>query len=382
MRRLTIGFDAKRAIRNNTGLGNYSRLIIDSMATRCPENQHILYTPDMRDNPRMKPILEHKNVELRLPTSRMDKAFPSLWRISGITTGLKRDGIDLYHGLSNELPLNIGRSGIPSVVTIHDIIFRHHPECYKPIDRLIYNYKFAKAAREATRVIAISECTRRDIIREYGISPNKIDVIYQGCDKQFSREVSDNEIVALRKKYDIDGPYIVSIGTVERRKNQLLAVMALKGLPKEISLVIVGRQTKYANEIKQYISRQHLESRVKWVEGAPFNELPVFYRGAIFSTYTSRYEGFGLPVIEALSASTPVVIARGSCLEEAGGKDTPAVNPDDVDSLIAIGNSLIEDDEYRTHVAIQGNKHVQRFSHEAFVNGTLDTYLKAIDQYS
>lgn len=378
MKQLRIGFDAKRAVRNFTGLGNYSRLIIDSLARRYPDNRYLMYSPDARPNRRLDPILGLDNVELRLPATATGKALPSLWRVSGITGDLRRDKIDLFHGLSNELPLNIEKSGIPSVVTIHDIIFRHFPQCYKPIDRKIYDFKFARAARAATRVIAISECTRRDLVNSYGIPVGKIDVVYQGCDPSFSREVTDAEIENLRKKYCLDGHFIVTIGTVETRKNQLLAVKALRGLPEEISLVIVGRQTPYADEIRRYIAANSLSDRVKWVDNAPFAELPVFYRAALFSTYTSRYEGFGLPVIESLSASTPVIIASGSCLEEAGGPSTPAVNPDDVDDMIHQCRLLIDDDTHRSSVAEAGHEYVARFNQDTFTGKVMEVYNKAL----
>lgn len=378
MKQLRIGFDAKRAVRNFTGLGNYSRLIIDSLARRYPDNRYLMYSPDVRPNRRLDPILGLDNVELRLPATATGKALPSLWRVSGITGDLRRDKIDLFHGLSNELPLNIEKSGIPSVVTIHDIIFRHFPQCYKPIDRKIYDFKFARAARAATRVIAISECTRRDLVNSYGIPVGKIDVVYQGCDPSFSREVTDAEIENLRKKYCLDGPFIVTIGTVETRKNQLLAVKALRGLPEEIPLVIVGRQTPYADEIRRYIAANFLSDRVKWVDNAPFAELPVFYRAALFSTYTSRYEGFGLPVIESLSASTPVIIASGSCLEEAGGPSTPAVNPDDVDDMIHQCRLMIDDDTHRSSVAEAGHEYVARFNQDTFTGKVMEVYDKAL----
>lgn len=378
MKQLKIGFDAKRAVRNFTGLGNYSRLIVDSLARRYPDNRYLMYSPDARHNPRLDPILDLENVELRLPATTSGKALPSLWRVSGVTADLRRDKIDLFHGLSNELPLNIGKSGIPSVVTIHDVIFRHFPQCYKPIDRKIYDFKFSRAARAATRVIAISECTRRDIVNAYGIPASKIDVVYQGCDPSFAKEVTDGEIEALKKKYGLDGPFIVTIGTVETRKNQLLAVKALRGLPGDISLAIVGRQTPYADEIRRYIAANSLSDRVRWIDNAPFAELPAFYRAARFSTYTSRYEGFGLPVIESLSTSTPVIVASGSCLEEAGGPATPAVNPDDVDQMIHQCRLMIDDTDLRSSIAAAGHDYVARFNQETFTRKVMEVYDKAL----
>lgn len=372
---LTIGFDAKRAVNNNTGLGNYSRLLIESMARAYSGDRYLLYAPKMRENPRLAPVLAAPGVATRLPRHG---ALTSLWRVHGVTADLKADGVDLFHGLSNELPLNIAKAGIASVVTIHDLIFRHFPQYYKPVDRWIYDYKFSRAARAATRVIAISERTRADLVEIYGIDPGKIDIVYQGCDQSFGRAVSTEEIAAVRLRYGIDGPYIVAVGTVEHRKNQLLAVKALRGLPADVKLVIVGRRTAYAAEIDRYVGAHGLGGRVVWVTGAPMADLAPLYRGSLLSVYVSRYEGFGLPVIESLTAGTPVVIASGSCLEEAGGPSSPVVDPDDDEALAWQCRRLIDDEGLRAETARRGGEYVKRFDASGFTRRVRETYEKAL----
>ncbi|MDE6756784.1 MAG: glycosyltransferase family 4 protein [Muribaculaceae bacterium] len=374
---MKIGYDAKRAVNNNTGLGNYSRLVIDTIAS-SGDDSLLLYAPQLRPNKRLMPLLERENVTLCLPDSHFARHFRSLWRSYGVTSQLRRDEIDLFHGLSNELPLNIASSGIPSVVTIHDVIFRHFPRCYKPIDRTIYDYKFARAARNATRVIAISECTRRDIIDFYGISPEKIDVVYQGCDPQFAHPVDHSRADEVKSKYAIDRPYIVGVGTVEERKNQLLTIKSLRGLPDDIIAVIVGRRTRYAAEIDRFIAANGLHDRVRFVENADFADFPALYAGALFSSYPSRYEGFGIPVIESLSVGTPVIIASGSCLEEAAGPDAPVVAPDDVDAYIAFARRIIDDHDYRIRLVDAGQAHITRFSRQNFADGLRASYDKAL----
>ena len=156
---MKIGFDGKRAVSNNTGLGNYSRLLVEVLARKYADHQYTLYTPRMSDNDRLAPLEALPNVDFATPDRALWRPLGALWRSKGMTAQLRRDHVDLYHGLSGELPLDIARSGIPSVVTIHDVIFRRFPECYKPVDRKIYNYKFRRAVEDASRVIAISECT-------------------------------------------------------------------------------------------------------------------------------------------------------------------------------------------------------------------------------
>jgi len=379
MKGLNIGFDAKRAVCNNTGLGNYSRLVIDVLSLYFPENQYRLYSPKNKQNNRLSPLLERENVSLVLPDTSFDRNLSSLWRVSSISRQLGRDNIDIFHGLSNELPLTINNYGIPTVVTIHDLIFRHFPQYYKPIDRAIYDYKFRKAAENATRVIAISECTRKDLIEIYGIDERKIDVVYQGCDPLFSAPVSQDLKQQVREIYNLPGRFIISVGTVESRKNQLLAVKALRGLPDDVKLVIVGRRTSYATEIDNYLlSQRGLSSRVMWLEGVPFAHLPALYAMAELSSYTSRFEGFGIPVIESLSTGTPVIAATGSCLEEAGGRGAEYVDPDNVDQFIELAGKLLDSRFNRDKMVELGQRHIKRFSLENFAKGIISSYKKAI----
>lgn len=379
---MIIGFDGKRAVQNNTGLGNYSRLLVEVLATRFPEHLYALYAPKLRPNPRLKPLMELDNVELHTPDTASGRTFGALWRSRGITSALKEDKVSLYHGLSGELPMNIAGSGIPSVVTIHDLIFRRFPECYSAVDRRIYDYKFRHAAERADRIIAISECTRRDIMEFYNIPAEKIDVVYQGCDRQFRTRPSDAAIERVKAKYGLERPYIISVGTIETRKNQVMAVRGLRGLPDDLDIVLVGRRTPYARTIDHYVSTYSIGSRVKFIEQADFADLPALYAGAYFSSYTSRYEGFGIPVIESLSVGTPVIVASGSCLEEAAGPSAPVVDPDDVEDWINTAKELFNYTESRDRLARQGQEYVSRFNDADTAEKTMETYLRALREHS
>ena len=377
---LTIGYDAKRAVRNMTGLGNYSRFVIDVMSREYPQNEYLLYTPRMSDNPRLAPILERENVKVCLPQSWSGARLGSLWRSGmGITKQLRADGVALYHGLSNELPLNIASSGIPSVVTIHDVIYRRVLSDYKWIDRKLYDYKYGQSARNATRIIAISECTKADIVSDYGVDPDKIDVIYQGCSPIFKQTVEQQQIDSLTKKYGLPERYIAAVGTVQSRKNQLLTVKALRGLPSDVKVVIVGRRmADYAPKIDECIARYGLRDRVIWIDNLTFAELPALYAGAQFSSYPSRYEGFGIPVIESISVGTPVVAATGSCLEEAGGPGAIYVDPDDEEGMTECCLQLLEHQELRDKLVREGQAYIERFNDRDFGRLTMECYRKAI----
>lgn len=380
---MTVGLDGKRAVFNNTGLGNYSRYMVNIMSMAFPSVRFRLYTPSQCDNPRLEPLLARDNVELSVPDLHFNIApVRAFWRTVDMPLQLKNDDVSVYHGLSNELPLTIG--GIcPSVVTIHDIIYRRVKADYTAIDRRLYDFKYGRSARIATRIIAISECTKNDIVNDYDIDPAKIDVIYQGVDPIFSLPVDTVARQAVRSRYSLPDRFILAVGTVQPRKNQLLALRGLAGLPDDVKLVVVGAaKGKYAEEFAREAARTGLSDRVIHLE-VPFNDLPAVYSCAALSSYTSRYEGFGLPVVESLSCGTPVIACTGSCLEEAGGPGAVYVDPDDVEGWRAAALHLLEDGIFRDKTVRLGRRHIKQFSAETFAKSTMACYNKAIiDQLS
>ena len=375
---MIIGFDAKRANANFTGLGNYSRFMVDTMATYGDEHKYRMYIPKQCKNASYDSLLKHKNVSSILPRSSVMKRFRALWRTFFIKRGLLQDGVQLYHGLSNELPVGIRRTGIRSVVTIHDLIFLRYPQYYHRLDRIIYNRKFNYACRKADRIVAVSECTKRDIVKFYGISPEKIDVVYQGCDVSFTHPVTEEKKKEVRKKYQLPDHYILNVGSIEERKNILAAVQALPMLPQHIHIVIVGRRTGYTEKVEQFIKDNGLGERVHIISNVPFNDLPAFYQSAEIFVYPSRFEGFGIPIIEALYSGIPVVAATGSCLEEAGGPDSIYVNPDDITGLADAFKQIYSNSDKRKNMVEKGREFAKRFSEKQQSEEIINIYKKLI----
>ena len=292
----------------------------------------------------------------------------------GIVDDLVRDGVKLYHGLSGELPVGIREAGIRTVVTMHDVIFMRHPEWYGWLDRKIYAWKFRKTCLEADRIIAISECTKRDVMLFGGVPAEKIDVIYQSCGTRYKMRESEKKKHEVHTAYMLPERYIVSVGTIEERKNVMLAVKAMRLLPDDVSLVVVGRTTPYGERVKRYAARNGLGRRVKFLHDVPADDLPAIYQMAEACVYPSRYEGFGLPVIEAIQSGLPVVACTGSCLEEAGGNATLYVDPDDVCAMADAVKKVLKGAPAREERIAAGLDYIRRFENDGVAQRVLEVY--------
>ncbi len=339
---MRIGIDAKRIVNNTAGLGSYGRTLTNILAADSRLDLH-LYAPNKGRDALRGQIAERENVKFHYwKKGFLPKALGSgLWRSYGIVSDLKRDGIELYHGIAGELPIGIRKSGIKSVVTVHDVIFLHHPEFYRQHDGWVYRWKFRHTLQEADHFVAISETTKRDLMTYAHVDESKITLIYQTCAPRFSAVRNQTLEERVRTLYSLPARFMLSVGTVETRKNILLAVKALHHLPDDLALVVVGSYKQYTKVVNDYIAKHGMENRVILLHNVPDEHLPAFYTMAEVFVYPSWYEGFGIPVVEAIHCGLPVVACTGSSLEEAGGPDCLYVAPDDEQAMAeAIRQSL------------------------------------------
>jgi glycosyltransferase involved in cell wall biosynthesis len=356
---MKIGYDAKRLFLNNTGLGNYSRWLVKNVAEDYPHNQYFLYTPKVKANNRLDFLSGLSNIKTIAPKIKF-KLFTSWWRSKGVVNNLRRDGIEIYHGLSHELPTGIKQRGIKTVVTVHDLIFMRLPGSFGSINRRIYTAKVKYACKTADKIIAISQKTKDDLVELLNVDANKIEVIYQGIDPVFNSPQSAEQKEAVKAKYNLPEKFLLSLGTIETRKNLLLVAKALMHIDKT-PLVVVGKPTKYLDTVKQFLTEKKLTERVFFLHDVTFPELPAIYQLASVFIYPSRYEGFGLPVLEAISSGTPIIAATGSCLEEAGGPDSLYVDPDDENDLAQKINRIFADENLRQTMIAGGKQHAAKF---------------------
>ena len=351
---MIVGIDAKRIVRNGTGLGSYGRTLVNDLIRLGDSDMQLrLYAPDEGRDDLRGQIIE--GAEFCYPKGHPAALRKAWWRSRSIVSDLMRDGVTVYHGLSGELPMGLRKAGIRGIVTIHDLIFMRHPEYYHWLDAKIYEWKFRQSLREADHIIAISERTRQDILELGGEEyADRISVIYQSFAPHYSGVVKEERKAAVRERYKLPQRYVLNVGTIERRKNLALAVEAVDLLPQDVHLVAVGRQTDYVRELP-HSERLHLLS------GVPDEDLSAIYAQAEAFVYPSRYEGFGIPIIEAIAAGLPVVACTGSCLEEAGGPYNRYVGPDDVIGMAEALKMSLRGARGRLERIQQSREYIRRF---------------------
>ena len=268
------------------------------------------------------------------------------------------------------------RKNIRSVITIHDLIFLEHPELYKSIDRKIYKRKVHYGTRVANRIIAASQQTKKDIIRFFGVDASRIKVVYQGCDPRFYQKVSGEAFKDIRKKFGLPSAYLLYVGTIEERKNLLQAVRALDQGGIDIPLVAVGRKTAYFKEVIAYIEKNKLRN-IHFLDHVQTADLPAIYQGSSGFIYPSSYEGFGIPVLEALNSGVPVITSRGGCLEETAGKGALLIDPLDPDEFQDAIKRILEDSELKESLVREGSAHALNFREEKTIPDLYKVYLES-----
>ena len=376
---MKIGFDAKRAFQNKTGLGNYSRSFIRSLLEKESSNQLYLFTPKISEAG--AELTADKRYHVIQPHKTIHKFLPSYWRSHGLLGDLKELGIEIFHGLSNELPVGIERLNVKKVVTIHDLIFLRFPELYPPIDRKIYQRKFKAAIEKADLVIACSRQTASDIQEFYQVNPNKIQVVYQDCYSMFNNRYTDIQHHEFKAKYQLNQTYILSVGTLEKRKNQLNLLKAFHRADlKNIQLVFLGKKADLYAEMDLYIQENKLQNKLVFLDQLNENELPLLYQNAISFAYVSRFEGFGIPILEALRSGVPVLASNVSSLPEVAGNAALYAHPDDIEAMKNHLIKLSQNADLRAEMITNGYKQAELFNADILAEQVLTLYKSLLNK--
>ncbi len=363
---MRIGFDAKRAFMNYTGLGNYSRNIIRSLLLHYPQHEYFLFTPSIEHKDFYNEVKDLPNITIVQPKNRL---FSSCWRRYGITPLIKKLNLDVYHGLSNELPANIQASKARKMVTIHDLIPFKEDVFRNVFEDYFYRSKLRSAAQHADLITPISKATSLDIQKMFGTDPQKLRVVEPPILLKPIHQYED-VLANVKIKYKLPEKFLLQVGTVEYRKNIQVIIRALKQLKDpSIHLVIVGRKTRFARSLIDFSINSGLKDQVHFMDPVNDDELACLYLLSKAVVYPSLYEGFGLPIVEAISYGKPVLTTHGSCFEEAGGPGAYYCNTNQVEEVAQTISRMLQGDHAQMLEA--GKQYISRFNFKA----TADTLM-------
>ncbi|MCX2726755.1 glycosyltransferase family 1 protein [Thermomicrobium sp. 4228-Ro] len=279
---------------------------------------------------------------------------------------------DVVHGPVNVLPLALAK---PGIVTVHDLAFLHFPEHYPVAKRWYLRLMTGMSVRRARCVIAVSEHTRRDVVLAYGVAPEKVIVIPNGIDADWTR-VPESELARWRAERGLPERFLLFVGTIQPRKNLLTLLRAIRHLPDEVDwpLYVVGARGWKDSPVYRAVRELGLEQRVVFVGYAPPEELRYWYSAATLFVYPSLYEGFGLPVLEAMACGTPVITSDRSSLPEVAGGAALLVDPSDAGALAAAIAELAADEYRRAMLAQVGQSRAHSFTWERTARDTAEIY--------
>ena len=375
---MKIGLDANGIVGNATELGSFGRTLATALAA-TGSMELLLYATDAGQENLRKQVAESDALHFRYPqgSQLLGKA---RWQAKGIVKQLAADGIQLYHGLMGGLPTGLANAYIRSVVTINDLVFMRHPEFYSSAEVKTLTRAFQQAVGEADRIVAASEFTRSDICSLADIDPTRVELIHPCCDPRFSTQPDMRMVWYVKDKYELPDRYVLSVGTIDERHNIMQAVKALHSLPDDLSLLVAGSITDYTDSVWDYANHNGLHDRVVMLHKIPGEYLPALYRMAEAFGYPEGYDGFALPVAEAVSMGLPVVACKGSGTEEAGGPDSRYVRPDDDDAMAHAIAEVLIGAKGRQQQIERGLAYASRFTSSEAARRYADLYRRMLDE--
>jgi glycosyltransferase involved in cell wall biosynthesis len=282
-------------------------------------------------------------------------------------------GAELFHATEHLLlPLR----SIPNVLTIHDLIFRHLPQHHKPLNRWYLNLTMPLYCRRASHIIAISEHSKRDVISAYGIAEEKITVVYEAAAPGFCPQ-TPQAVTAIRARYGLPEHYLLFVGTIEPRKNLTRLLAAFEAVYRDgvvDGLVVVGRRGWLYGDFFARLEESPVREVVLLLGYVPDDDLPAVYAGAQALVLPSVYEGFGLPVLEAMACGTPVVASNASSIPEVGGDAALYFDPLEVEAAVDALRRLLGDGSLQDEMRERGLAQAARFSWQRAANETRAVY--------
>ena len=360
---MRIGFDSKRAFQNTRGLGNYSRNLINGLLCDYPDNQYYLFG--------QPPVNKEYADWLRKVANQVTLVSPDsgssikkiLWRSYFMENDIKNNKLDIYHGLSHEIPFKSKNKHTKYIVTIHDLLFLRFRQNFKWVDIQIYLSKIKYSCKHADLILAVSDQTKQDLINFLDVPSEKIVVSYQSCSDLYYQEQNETVKTFVKTTYNLPDNYYLFVGALVKHKNIDRIIEALAFLPKEIQypLVIVGKGNEYKKHLLEIIKKHQLADKIHFIDYVQSEHLPSIYQLAKLLIWPSLFEGFGIPIVEALFSKLPVITSNVGCFSEVGGEGTCYVNPESASDIALAIESIATNPIRYAEMQANGYAYVQKF---------------------
>jgi len=365
---MRIGIDATPIFLRKGGVGYYTHNLLEYLTRLDMQNEYILFKTTQNQPESPIPFIHRPNVKVIYTPKALQK-----WRSH-------RERIDLYHGTNFRLR---GSGGKGNIVTIHDLAFKRYPHFLKKRVGQFFSFlKTKRDVRQANRVIAVSQHTAKDVMEFFKIDRKKVRVVYHGVDPNFRPEVSMASILEMKRKYHILTPkYILWVGTLEPRKNLITLIKMydqLKNIHGEYNLVLGGGLGWQYEDI--LVQAQSLDKKARITGYLPRGDLIPLYAGAALFVYPSLYEGFGMPLLEAMASGVPIVAANTSSIPEVMGDAGILVDPLNISKMGEAVMRVLADSRLSSSLREKGIQRARLFTWEGAAQETLKIYQEVIER--
>jgi len=360
-----IGIDITSALTQGGGIGRYTRELVRALISSDRSNYFHLFSARVTDELLVpNPLPSGPNVAYhQAPLS--EGWLYRLWYRARLPLPVQwvTGQLDLFHSPDFVLPPVSGN--IPTLLTVHDLSFVHYPEVFPKVLVDYLNSVVPWSVERATHILADSEATKEDLQSVWGVPDEKVTVLYSGVSDRFKPVEDEEEITAVRQVYGLgERPYVLAVGTVQPRKNYQMLIRAFAPVAERLPhcLTIVGGEGWMVEEMNAEVKRQGLTDRIQFTGFVADDQLPALYCGASLHVLPSLYEGFGLPILEAMACGVPCIISNASCLPEVGGDAAVQISPVDEEAWTKMMLDLLQHEEKRAAMVIAGYEQARRFS--------------------
>lgn len=376
---LTIALDLRHVLPESTGIGQYGKALALSLIRVAPQHRYIFIGSKGSEDTLRIPGAQLEYVWTQATPSPSDRYFRNVWENVQLPRLLRQAKVDVFHGIHSVLPLR--RLDSATVVTLHDLSAMRLVKMHNRLISDLYPLRAKRSVALADHIITVSHQSRREIITAFPVSTSDISVVYHGVDERFS-VLPDGLARRRLQAFGLREPFILSVGTIEPRKNHLRLIKAFEEMGDshpQVSLVLAGRNGWLNSGVYEAAQNSRFKDRIRFLNFVPDADLPELYRMAAVFAYPSLYEGFGMPIVEAMACGTPVLTSAVSSPAEIAKGAALLVDPLSPREIAEGLRSLLEDERRRSRLAAAGLRRASEFSWEAAARATLLIYERVAD---